>query len=360
MTIKDENNMRVSFVITNLSSGGAERVISVIANYFAKQKNIDVKIIAVQDDTVDYPISENIEIIFAKRTMKKPFSIIERILDIRKNVKDSDVIISFLWHINVYTILATRFLSKKRVIISDRSDPRNETKDATKLQILARDFFYKYADHIVFQMPDAKSYYSNKIQNKSSIIANPISPNLPEVFIGERKKNIVAVCRLAPQKNLKMTIDAFKIFNKKHKDYTLTIYGEGELRNELEKYIKKNELEKVAFLPGFAKDIHQKIVDSAMYISSSDYEGISNSMLEALAMGIPTIATDCPVGGARMFIKKNYNGILIPTNDVNALVEGMLKIVEDMEFSNYLSLNAIKINEELSVERIGDQWLALL
>jgi glycosyltransferase involved in cell wall biosynthesis len=350
--------MNVSFIITNLSSGGAERVVSIIANYFAQQ-NINVKIIAVQDDSIDYPIDKKIQYAYVKRKAKKPFSIIERVLDIRRNIKDSDIVISFLWHINVYTLMATRF-SKKKVIISDRSDPANEVKDATKLQILSRNFFYRFPECIVFQMPDAKSYYSKKIQQKGLIIPNPISSNLPELYLGERQKNIVSVCRLSPQKNIKMTIDAFSLFYNEHKDYTLTIYGEGDLREELETYVEKISLQENILFAGFTKNIHEKIVDSAMFVSSSDYEGISNSMLEALAMGIPTIVTDCPVGGAKMYVKHHENGILVSTGDTKALYEGMKKIVEDTEFAKKISSNAVKLRKELSQDIICQEWLDLL
>jgi glycosyltransferase involved in cell wall biosynthesis len=350
--------VKVSFIITNLSSGGAERVLSIVANYFAQQ-NIDVQIIAVQDNSIDYPIDKRIRYVYTERKLKKPFAIIERILDIRRHIKDSDVVISFLWHINVYTILATRFLNKK-VIISDRSDPANEVINATKLQQLARDIFYYFPERIVFQMPGAKSYYSSKIQEKGLIIPNPISPYLPDPYTGIRRKEIVAVCRLAPQKNIKMTIDAFDLLYKDHPDYTLTIYGDGELREELEIYVEKLSLQGVISFPGFTKNVHEKIIDSAMYISSSDYEGISNSMLEALAIGLPSVVTDCPVGGAKMFVKNNENGILIPTGDTNALHEAMKRIIEDTGFAEKLSKNALKLREELSPAIICQRWLELL
>lgn len=349
----------VTFVITRLTSGGAERVISVIANYFSNQ-NLNVKVIALRDHTVDYHLSESIQHVHLKRTRKGRFlAILERVFKLRKEIKNSDVVISFLWFINIYTIIASLFLNVK-VIISDRSDPISELENIPKIGRFLRDFFYKFADKIVFQTEEAKSYYSSAIQRKSIIIPNPITPGLPERHKGKRKKELVAVCRLAPQKNLKMMIDSFALLHEKYPEYNLIIYGEGELEKEIKDYIIKLNLENNVFLPGFKKDVHERIVDSTMYLSSSNYEGISNSMLEALAMGLPSVVTDCPVGGARMFIKNNINGILVPVGDTKTFYHSMKKIIENPKFARKLSENATKIYDELNANKICEIWYGLI
>ena len=100
--------------------------------------------------------------------------------------------------------------------------------------------------------------------------------------------------------------------------------------------------------------------DASIYVSSSNYEGISNSMMEALAMGVPTVCTDCPIGGAALMIKNNINGILIPVNDEEALYKAMEKIIENKEFTEKISSNAIKIKEEYSIEKIVNKWEELI
>ncbi|RAV13808.1 glycosyltransferase [Paenibacillus contaminans] len=351
---------KVTFIITDMSSGGAERVLSIIANYLAQRTNIDVKIVAIQDDLVDYPLDERINHFYLECKMKsKPLRIIERVIKLRRIIKDSDVVISFLWFLNIYTVIASLFLNKK-IIISDRSDPANEVKGMFSIGRILRNLFYRLPDKIVFQTLDASNYYPNAIRKSSTIIPNPISPYLPPRYSGERKKEIVAMCRLAPQKNLTMMIDSFEMLVKDHPEYRLIIYGEGEQRQELEKYIDQLRLNEKIELPGFKNNIHEKIIDSAIFVSSSNYEGISNSMLEALGMGIPSVVTDCPVGGARMYITTNENGILVPVGDAKAMYRGMKKIVEDKDFSEKMSKKATLIRNDLSVDVICKKWLELI
>ena len=219
---------------------------------------------------------------------------------------------------------------------------------------------YNLPDKIVFQTPDAMAHYSKSIQKRGVVIPNPVSPYLPQRFEGERTKEIVAMGRLAAQKNFKMMIDAFAMLVKEHPEYKLIIYGKGPQQDMLEQRIRELSLEDKVLLPGFVTDIHDKILKSAMYVSSSNYEGISNSMLESLGMGIPSVVTDCPVGGAKMFVRNDENGVLVPVGDVDAFYEGMKKIAEDKDFAEKISKNAVKIREELDADRICKKWLDLV
>ena len=137
----------------------------------------------------------------------------------------------------------------------------------------------------------------------------------------------------------------------------MEIYGEGPLKNELQDKINNYHLNESVFLKGYVDDVDEKMRIASIYVSSSDFEGISNSMLEALAMGIPSICTDCPVGGARLMIKNNVNGILISVGDKEKLVSAMKKITGDENFAQKLSDNAIKISEKYSVEKIAKMWI---
>ena len=139
-----------------------------------------------------------------------------------------------------------------------------------------------------------------------------------------------------------MAINAFEKFYNKNPEYKFTIYGDGPLRESLEKAIKEKELENVINLPGFSKNIIEDIKKAGIYISSSDFEGISNAMLEAMAMGIPTVCTDCPIGGAKMTIR------------------AMDKVANDSTFAKEISENAITIREELSIDKILDKWIDVM
>ena len=199
-----------------------------------------------------------------------------------------------------------------------------------------------------------------KYKKNRKLFFNPINPNILEGYDGLREKRIVFVGRLSPQKNVYLLLDAFREFHKKYGEYVLDIYGQGELEKELIAYCEECKISGWVRFNGLVSDIYEKMVKATMYISSSDYEGMSNSMLEALAMGIPSICTDCPIGGARMVIQNNENGILVPIKNTEKMTEAMLKIVEDEQFAKKLSKNSRKLREYLNVQYIGKQWEGLM
>lgn len=155
-------------------------------------------------------------------------------------------------------------------------------------------------------------------------------------------------------------IDSFIEIHKKHPDFILKIYGNGIIEREIGEYIEKNNAQKYIILNDFLKSIHNEVLDSYGFISSSNYEGMSNSMLEALAIGLPCICTDCPIGGAKMIIRDGVNGLLVPVKDKEAMVKAINRLIENPELANRLSKEAIKIREKLDQDRICEEWEKLL
>ena len=157
-----------------------------------------------------------------------------------------------------------------------------------------------------------------------------------------------------------MMINAFSMLADEFPEYKLIIYGQGVLEDELRAQIKALNLENRILLPGFASNILEKVAPCSMYVSSSDFEGISNSMLEALGMGLPTVVTDCPVGGARMVINSGENGILVPVGDTKAMYEAMRSILKDPALAAQLSQEAIKVRDKFPLCKIAKRWLDVL
>lgn len=354
------NKMKYLFVNSSLTNGGSERVMSIIANQFAKNEYDTSMLLLRENKPVDYEISKRIKCYqLHYGTKNKLLILIKRFKQVRKYVKEinPDVIIAFMWDINLFTILACLGLHKK-IIISERAHPK--VKNKSILINICRTFGQKYLYHlankIVLQTEQVKQYYPKRIQKKCIVIPNPINPILPERWNGDREKIIVAAGRLTEQKNFSMLIKAYARFYKKHQEYELVIYGEGPLKEELIQEAKKLNVDKFVKFPGYVSDVNQKMLKAGIYVSSSNFEGISNSMLEALAMGIPSICTDCPVGGAAMTIKDGENGILIPVGDEDALYEALVKIVENPDFADKISTEAIKVKERFSQEKLFDMW----
>lgn len=350
-------------IILTISMGndGAERVLSELSREWVNQGN---KVSIIQTGAgnygVNYCLSEQIEIINIKAKSKvKPIRYIQ---EIRKTVKilkerPNATVISFIVA-SIFICGVASFFVNNRIVVSERNNPKE--CPAGKLQQKLRDWAFTRANVCVFQTEEAMNLFPQKAREKGVIIPNPINGKLPDPYEGERRKVIVAACRLHPQKNLPMLLEAFSMFHEAHPDYVLEIYGQGKERNRLEMICKEKGIKDCVRMPGFCNDILNKMRDATMYVSTSDYEGISNSMLEAMGMGVPVVVTDCPVGGARMVIKNNINGLIVPVGDAYSFYMAMKKIVEDGDFSMRISNEAQKIKKIYPITRISQKWIEVL
>ena len=351
--------MKIAFITRSLAGGGAERVVSVLANSFIKKPIIDqVYVVSIIEDKVTYPIDSKVVYLPNKsKISNKLMRVVQRYKYLRTTLKEinPDIVISFCTQINIYAVLACHGLVCK-LIISERNDPNNDPEQAYVRKI--RDMIYRRSHaSAVFQTPDAADYFRRIIRGSSEIIMNPIKEDLPKKNIGKREHRIVSVARLTHVKNHQMLIKAFFNISHKYSDYILEIYGEGPEEEILKTLIKELNIEDKVFLRGFCADVHEKIVKATCFVLPSNYEGISNSMIEALGLGLPTICTDCPIGGARLTIEDGVNGILIPVGDQVALEKAMDSILDDNEFADRLSNEAVSIKKKLSPEVISNQWL---
>lgn len=355
---------KVVFVTGSLSDGGAEKVMSILASKCADMGN-EVTLVVLRNKKIVYPVSSNVNLIHFNFSGK--MSVIKKIRELHKVLKEAraQAVIPFLSEISLYTLIANIGVGTK-YIFSVRADPNISMKGHPLKTRISHFIMYSLkvhekADWTVFQTPDAQAYFPERVQRKSSVIANPLNTELlPQRFEGIRKPRIVAAGRFSDEKNFELLLNAFSKFVKIHPEYSLELYGEGSLRTKYQEMLSDLQIEGKVSMPGFVSDLQSRMYDAAMYVSTSNHEGISNSMLEALGMGVPSIVTDCPVGGARMFVKTGENGILIPMNDEEALIKAMEKISENDEFARTISINATKIREDLSAERICEQWLKLV
>ena len=347
--------MKIMFICNQLGGGGAERVLTIIANCMASSDN-QVVIYALNTIGNKYLINDNIAV---NELDCKNLSSIKQVRLIRKKIKKEkpSVIISFEYHVNMKVLLSTRFLRGLKVIVSERNDPAQQKN--RKILNYLRDHLYRKADIVVCQTEDAKAYFSPKVQRHAVVILNPLKADLP-LYSGQNSKVIINFCRLEKQKNLPLLINAFELLYKKDKDCQLVIYGDGKEKDNLIEIIKNKELSDNVFIIPPVSNIHEIASACKVFVSSSDYEGLSNSMLEALAMGMPVVCTDCPCGGARMVIENEVNGLLVPVNDVNALYEAIYKIMMDDNLANGIAKNALKIREVLSQDTIAEKWINLL
>lgn len=348
--------MKILISIDHFKEGGAERVASVLANELCKKHEVHI---LVMEEGINYPLNlEKIKIHIAKynkyNKLTKILTKVHRYRQIIKKVKP-DIIYSLANIMSIYTMVALVGLKNKqmKVITSERTDPIHEP--SSKITQLIRNWAYNKSDCLVCQTPWVKQYFEQRIKTKCVVIPNPITPNLP-IWEGENSNIIMTACRFAHQKNIFLLLESFKKLHKEFPCIKLHIWGDGELRKEYEEWINKNNMTDIISLPGFTRNVTDKMINSYMYVSSSEYEGISNSMLEALGCGVPTICTDCPVGGASMAIDNGKTGLLVPTNDVNALYSAMKMMWKDKNLAKRCSNLSRNINIKFQAEKIVKEW----
>ena len=359
-----ENNLHILFFISSLGSGGAERVISVLAREFVLL-GCKVDIVLISNRNVYYELPNEVNLIYLDcdkdEGLKATRRYLKRLGKIRHIVDylSPDVVVSFMAETNIDVCLS--LIGKKTpILVSERNDPKVDPNN--KIKKILRFFAYFKPVGFVFQTNQAKSYFSNRIriQRRSEIIMNPLSSSMPPVYSGERDNRIVSVGRLNPQKNIPMLISAFEEFSSAHSNYILEIYGEGVLENELKELIREKGLEDRVFLKGFQKDVHERIKNASLFVMPSNFEGMPNALIEAMAVGLPCISTDCPCGGPAMIIKNNVNGLLIPVGDCAALVQGMMYLVENEHVAKDIGSEASKIRNLTSSNVIADKWIQFI
>lgn len=350
--------MKVIFIIANMSGGGSERVISILANKFI-EKNIDTSIVMTAGNTVAYELDSKVETVSMGSTtggsMKKR---LERIKNMRaffsKDENKDAILISFGPGTSFYTVMADMGL-KHKLIISERNNP-----GACPHPIL-RNIVYRKADVLSFQTKMAMECFPKSIQRKGVVIANPIRNDLIEPYKGEREQTVVAVGRLEPQKNYPLLLTAFSIFKKNNPDWTLHIYGQGFLLEELKASLADLEINDTSVIfEGFCKDVNERIKKSGMYVLSSDFEGISNALLEAMALEIPVISTDCPIGGSSMCIENGLNGMLTPVGNAKALADAMDYMANHTSEALKMGVEAGEIRRIYSEDNITNSWIKVL
>lgn len=348
--------MKITFFIGGLSNGGAERVTCNLANYMLRAGH-DVTIVTMADDEPTYSLEDGIKrISLLKLTERKSFMInsIRRLSRFYKYLRGSntEVYVVMLPVTTIMLLWMKRFTNSK-IVAAERSFPAIYS---TKIQYLLKKLAHN-ADGWVFQTPGQQEWYCGCGIQKEVIIPNAINPTfIRPQFTGDRTKRIVAVGSLTKPKNHELLISAFAKIAKEIPDYKLVIYGEGSKREILQNLVKELGMEKQVELLGYSIHITKDIMDSALYVLSSDYEGMPNALMEAMALGLPCVSTDCDGGGARYLIENEVNGLLVPKGDEIALGNAMRRLLTDTDLAVKCSKNARAVCEKFSPDVVYSKW----
>ena len=348
--------MKIAIIAHGLSNGGAERVASLVANHYAASGH-DVLFVAAYSAAREYRLEDSVSYVYVGGNYRNKLTrLLGRSCSIHQEVKKfrADVAVSFLINETLLSTLA----GSVPYIYTLRNDPGNTC--SSPAMRLTSNLAFRKAQKVIFQTPNARDFFCQTIREKGVVIPNPLTRNLPVWDGTHSEKKIITACRLTRQKNLPMLISAFAQFREQYPEYTLWIYGHGDLLEELRAFAKSCGVEDAVFFPGYATNIHEIMVRSDIFALTSDFEGLSNSMLEALAIGIPTVCTDCPPGGAALYIENEVSGMLVPVGDTAQLVKCFCRMAADEEFCRNLSENSQKIRRTLDVDAVLKQWSGIL
>lgn len=353
---------KIIFAIEHLNGGGAERVTAALANNLCAEMDCEIHMIAYSRSIQrDYPTDNRIiwhEVsCLDGHRLERIFRRVVMMRQIIKKVKP-DYVISLGTALIIAPLSVAMVGLKTPLILSERNDPKRFP--VKKTHRILRTIYYTFCHALVFQTAEAQSFFPGYMQKKSCVICNPLTEQLPPRYEGIRENRIVNFCRLVPQKNLPLLIDAFSDIADAFPNYSLEIYGEGSEQAMLEEKIKAMNLENRVLLRSHSDTILDDIRKAALFVSSSDYEGISNSMLEAIALGIPTICTDCPAGGAREIIRNSENGLLVPTGNRRALADAMRTVLQNPVLAESMGSNGTALREQLHVKTIAKKWMMFI
>ena len=340
------------FICSHMKSGGAERTIAYLSNWLSK--NNDVTICSYEND-IFYHIENSVMIKTSSFVSSTNTCILNRLINyIRIKAFVSKTISGFKPDVVISLLTSNvRHLPRRRnfaLITSERSNPNY---CFNKKEIFRKRHAFEISDGIVFQTKRVQDVYSS-FYNKSIVIENAIGNEYVYKYKASENKEpvIAAIGRLHPAKDYVTLIKAFEIVHQSFPNYCLVIYGDGQEKEKLVTLLTELDLKSFVkfYLP--CTDAIYKIKDATCYCLSSKYEGMPNALMEAMAMGIPCVSTDCQYGPAEL-ITNNYNGLLVPVGDYRQMATAIIDLIKNHALASKISTNGKKILETHSVERIA-------
>lgn len=350
--------MKIIFCLASLGSGGAERVVTLLANRMDAMGH-QIEIICLKYDDVYYQTDEGVKVVLAEHLGHS----IPELRWLRKHIcqEKPDVVIAFTEGVYCFTIAAL-LGTKIPVIASERLDPSAMT---WKRNLLKR-LLLPYADWLVVQTKTIKDYFPKNIQKKTSIIFNPVKDEALAFSIdnGQLKMDnperprIISVARLYPQKNQEMMIRAFAKIADKYPDWKLVMYGEGPRRQSLQLIIDNLQLTNRVQLPGRTEKVVEELRKSKIFCLSSDYEGMSNSMIEAICVGLPIVSTK--VSGTDELIQDGVNGLLVDIGDEQGMTDALKKLIQNEELMKKMGAANREKASLFHIDTIMNEWMELI
>ncbi len=363
--------MKITLVIYAMGLGGAQRVMSILANYWATH-GWEVTLITLSDNSRPsfYHLETQVKLIQLGIIGDSPSPLTllstgwQRMGVLREAiiVSKPDAIVSFLNTVNVMTLMATWQLNIP-VIVSEHIYPG--FTDTNQVWQMLMKLTYRRADFVTLLTQSALAFYPAGKGYQSIVMPNPVLVPDPVVETAQLLASpmLIAIGRLQPQKGFDLLIRAFFQLRDKYPDWQLTILGEGPMRGELEQLRSQlqstvggaSPLEHRIHLPGQVKNVNAYLRQADIFVLSSRFEGFPMSLCEAMACGLPVLATDC-LSGPREIITDGVDGMLVAVEDVDALARGLDALMSNPTKRQRLAQAAPQILNKFGLEQVMKMW----
>lgn len=346
------------FVTPCLSFAGAEKILCWVADEFAnvgyKVQIVNLNLVGNNSYFKRKPL-ENVEVVDLNIEYKKGLNNYYRVKKIAKIAKqnNAEAIIAFTRYPCILAVLAGKWV-KIPVITSERGDPYQYKKGIrNKIGFL----ILNKADGCVFQTENAMKAYSEKLIKRSRVIPNPVFNNGLNHWKDNNGLNVISVGRLDNyQKRYDVMIKGFSIFVKSHPEYSLEIFGKGLDEKMIMNIAKNSGASSKIYFRGLTTNTTAELLKARIFLITSDFEGIPNSLLEAMAIGMPVISTTCSPGGAEFLIKDHKNGLLVSCGDPEAVAAALSEFADNTKLLLTCAQNAYDTANQFNPQRIFIEW----
>ncbi len=349
--------MKFALIIHRLAPSGAPKIMVWLSEYLAGRGH-DVALVAIYGCGEALPAPEGVKLI-ALDLKQSPnplfrktlglWSAEKKLLEVLEDL-GPDLCLTFMDTAGLLLLFVKRFRGLK-VYCSERADPDR----GGPVSAFIRKRLTLLSDGVVFQTEGARDCFRGLVLPRNRVIPNPVSPS-PVSWQGPGGPLVWAGRFDNRQKRMDVLLTAFSMVLKTFPDERLIMYGDGPDLQKTRALAQSLGIAGSVDFPGFENSLQQKLALAGVFVMSSDFEGIPNTLAEAMAAGLPCAVTDCSPGGARVLIRDGIDGLITPRGDAEALSGSLVKILSDPGFAAYLGENAAGITERFAPEKIGAMW----
>jgi glycosyltransferase involved in cell wall biosynthesis len=362
--------MRIIIYINSLGGGGAERVTANLSDYWAN-KGWEVTVLTLASSNLDayslHPSVERVSLNLAGDSSNVIVGLwqnLRRTMALRRVLRKlhPDIALGMMTTANVQLALATLGLPAMSVIGSEHIYPPQFFLGAL-WERLRRYSYGRLAAVTALTRESSEWLQRYTTARRVPVIPNAVSWPLPtqaphvrpDLFLTRQRQVLIAVGRLDVQKGFDWLVAAFSRLAERHPDWDMVILGEGDLRSTLEQQVKMAGLGARVFLPGRVGNVGDWYEHAELYVMSSRFEGFPNTLVEALAYGLPAVSFDCDTG-PRDIIRHEVDGLLVAQGDVASLAAALDRLMSDADLRERFARRAVEARERFSMVRIANMW----